>query len=64
MEVTGDVFPVVSRQVTVQRLVGGKWVNVATGAVDRAGDYTVLVSAFGSYRVIYGETVGPTVTVH
>jgi hypothetical protein len=44
--------------------VGGKWVNVATGAVDRAGDYTVLVSAFGSYRVIYGETVGPTVTVH
>jgi SpoIID/LytB domain protein len=63
MEVTGNVFPVASRNVTVQRLVGGKWVVVAKGSVSSSGEYTVLVSSRGSYRVLYGGTVGPTVTV-
>ncbi len=63
-EVNGTIFPVDrGTRVTVQSDRGSGWATVATGLVGAGGRYSVSVAHPGNYRVLYGGTVGPEITV-
>lgn len=63
-EVKGTIFPVDrGTRVTVQSDRGSAWATVATGLVGAGGRYSVSVAHPGNYRVLYGGTVGPEITV-
>lgn len=60
--VRGGVSPRPKR-VTLQHLVGTAWQTVGTGNTDARGRYALLVDEAGTYRVLAGGGVGPSVRV-
>jgi hypothetical protein len=62
--VTGSVFPATAgSRVTVEFDAGAGWSTVASGPVSGSGRYTVHVADPGDYRVRYGGTTGPEISV-
>jgi stage II sporulation protein D len=62
--VAGSVFPAdPGARVTVQFNAGDAWRSVASGRVTAAGRYSIVVADPGSYRVRYGGTTGPDISV-
>ncbi len=60
--VEGTIAPArAGRWLTVQRLVGTRWVTATDAHVRRGGRYSVAVPGPGVYRVVYGQAVGPAV---
>jgi stage II sporulation protein D len=63
-EVNGTIFPADrGARVTVQMHRSTAWATVAAGVVGAGGRYSVSVVHPGNYRVLYGGTVGPEITV-
>jgi stage II sporulation protein D len=62
--VEGTIAPArPGRWLTVQRLDGAHWVAATDAHVLRGGRYSVAVPGPGTYRVVYGQAVGPAVRV-
>jgi stage II sporulation protein D len=62
--VTGRVFPAnPGATVTIQFDAGDGWSTVASGPITSTGGYSVHVADPGSYRVHYGGTTGPEISV-
>ncbi len=61
----GRVFPATRRaHVLVQEWVDGRWARVRRRIrLGRHGNYSVTLSQWGRYRVVYGGLDGPAVTV-
>jgi stage II sporulation protein D len=60
--IEGTIAPARRGQwLTVQRLVGTRWVRAVDAHVQRGGRYSVAVPAPGVYRVVYGKAIGDTV---
>ncbi len=63
--IRGRVDPVISNRgaVTVQRRIGRRWKTRFDVALEARGRYTAQIGRPGRYRVLYGDDVGPSVTV-
>jgi hypothetical protein len=60
---TGSVYPAARRAVVSLQLWSGKrWHTVARVRVGSQGTYRARLAAPGSYRVLYNQIAGPTVT--
>ncbi len=63
-QIAGRVLPALpGAGLTVQRLLGRRWVSVGTTQVRRSGRYALAVSFPGLYRVRYHDEAGPAVRV-
>jgi stage II sporulation protein D len=61
---SGTVFPYAKRAtVAIQVQTRKGWRTVARVRVGFGGGYTVQLAATGSYRVVYDQVAGPTVTI-